>query len=88
MSAKKLLVTGGAGFIGSAVVRQVMAETDWNVLNVDCLTYAGNLASVAMYESDPRYQFAKLDITDFAAIEKENREKAQRRKQEVIDSRR
>ena len=70
MSAKNLLVTGGAGFIGSAVVRQIMAETDWNVLNVDCLTYAGNLASVAMYESDPRYQFAKLDITDFAAIEK------------------
>jgi dTDP-glucose 4,6-dehydratase len=70
MSAKNLLVTGGAGFIGSAVVRQIMAETDWNVLNVDCLTYAGNLASVAMYASDPRYQFAKLDITDFAALEK------------------
>ncbi len=70
MSAKNLLVTGGAGFIGSAVIRQVMAETDWNILNVDCLTYAGNLASVAMVESDPRYQFAKLDITDFPAIEK------------------
>jgi len=70
MSAKNLLLTGGAGFIGSAVVRQVMAETDWNVLNVDCLTYAGNLASVAMHESDPRYRFAKLDITDFAVIEK------------------
>ena len=70
MTHKNLLVTGGAGFIGSAVVRQVLAETDWNVLNVDCLTYAGNLASVAMCESDPRYQFTKLDITDYAGIEK------------------
>jgi len=69
MTNKNLLVTGGAGFIGSAVVRQIMAETDWNVLNVDCLTYAGNLASVAMVESDPRYQFAKIDITDFQALE-------------------
>ena len=70
MKGKKLLVTGGAGFIGSAVVRQVMAETDWQVLNVDCLTYAGNLASVAMVADDPRYQFAKLDITDLAAMQK------------------
>lgn len=69
MTAKKLLVTGGAGFIGSAVVRQVMAETDWQVLNVDCLTYAGNLASVAVVEDDPRYRFAKLDITDHAAMQ-------------------
>ena len=69
MTNKNLLVTGGAGFIGSAVVRQIMAETDWNVLNVDCLTYAGNLASVAMVEADPRYQFAKIDITDFQALE-------------------
>ena len=67
---KNLLVTGGAGFIGSAVVRQVLAETEWNVLNVDCLTYAGNLASIAMCESDSRYQFAKLDITDYPGIEK------------------
>ena len=69
MTNKNLLVTGGAGFIGSAVVRQIMAKTDWNVLNVDCLTYAGNLASVAMVEADPRYQFAKIDITDFQALE-------------------
>lgn len=69
MSAKKILVTGGAGFIGSAVVRQIMAETDWQLLNVDKLTYAGNPASVAMVADDPRYRFSQTDICDMPAID-------------------
>ena len=69
MSNKKLLVTGGAGFIGSAVVRQCIASTNWQLLNVDCLTYAGNLASLLAVSDDSRYQFAQVDITDFAAME-------------------
>lgn len=65
---RRLLITGGAGFIGSAVVRMVIAETDWTVLNVDKLTYAGNLDSVALVASDPRYRFARQDIGDRAAM--------------------
>jgi len=60
----KLLVTGGAGFIGSAVVRQIIAETDWAVINLDKLTYAGNLDSVAQASLSPRYRLAQLDILD------------------------
>ena len=68
MSDKKILVTGGAGFIGSAVVRHLIGKTDWQVLNVDCLTYAGNLASLESVSSNPRYSFSKIDITDHRAI--------------------
>ncbi|MGP1395580.1 MAG: dTDP-glucose 4,6-dehydratase [Inquilinaceae bacterium] len=65
---RRLLITGGAGFIGSAVVRMVIAETDWTVLNVDKLTYAGNLESIAEVASDPRYRFARQDIGDRTAM--------------------
>lgn len=61
---KKLLVTGGAGFIGSEVCRQVIAQTGWSLVNLDKLTYAGNLQSLAMIASDPRYEFVKGDIGD------------------------
>ena len=60
----KLIVTGGAGFIGSAVVRQIIAETDWRVINLDKLTYAGNLDSVAPASTNLRYRLAQLDILD------------------------
>ena len=60
----KLLVTGGAGFIGSAVIRQIIAETNWRVVNLDKLTYAGNLDSVAPVSANPRYRLAQLDILD------------------------
>lgn len=62
--AKKFLVTGGAGFIGSAVVRCLISETSHRVLVVDKLTYAGNLESLASIASDPRYTFVRGDVAD------------------------
>ena len=60
----KILVTGGAGFIGSAVVRHIINNTNDDVVNVDCLTYAGNLDSLPGTESCDRYAFEKVDICD------------------------
>ncbi|MEO9827686.1 MAG: dTDP-glucose 4,6-dehydratase [Paracoccaceae bacterium] len=60
----KLLVTGGAGFIGSAVCREIITHTDHSVVNLDKLTYAANLASLDPVSSDPRYRFVQLDICD------------------------
>ncbi|HET6567116.1 MAG TPA: dTDP-glucose 4,6-dehydratase [Rhodothermales bacterium] len=61
---KVILVTGGAGFIGSALVRYLIGETDHTVINVDKLTYAGNLSTVAPVAASPRYHFEQVDITD------------------------
>jgi len=60
----KIIVTGGAGFIGSALVGHLVAHTDHPVLVVDKLTYAGNLASLASVQSHPRYHFSHTDICD------------------------
>jgi dTDP-glucose 4,6-dehydratase len=65
---KRLLITGGAGFIGSAVVRHVIRETEHRVCVVDKLTYAGNLGSLAPVADDPRYAFVKADIADAAKM--------------------
>ncbi|MFC4172954.1 dTDP-glucose 4,6-dehydratase [Microvirga sp. GCM10011540] len=62
--AKKFLVTGGAGFIGSAVVRKLVRDTSHDVLVVDKLTYAGNLESLAPVANSPRYSFEHADIAD------------------------
>jgi dTDP-glucose 4,6-dehydratase len=64
MSAPLLLVTGGAGFIGSAVVRHLIERTDYRVLNVDKLTYAGHLSTVESVAGDARYAFERADICD------------------------
>ena len=65
----KILVTGGAGFIGSAVIRHIINDTDDIVLNIDKLTYAGNLESLKDIEQSPRYEFQQIDICDKEALE-------------------
>jgi dTDP-glucose 4,6-dehydratase len=68
--AKRIVVTGGAGFIGSAVCRFLIGQTNHSVCNVDKLTYAGNLDSLREIASDPRYRFVQADICDRQAIER------------------
>jgi len=63
-------VTGGAGFIGSAVIRHLINKTNHQVVNVDKLTYAGNLESLISVSDNPRYQFEQIDICDAKAIKR------------------
>src|SRR5690606_15639949 len=67
-SSMRIMVTGGAGFIGSAVIRMLIGDTDHHVLNIDCLTYAGNLDSLAGVSENNRYSFSCTDIRDMAAL--------------------
>ena len=66
----RILVTGGAGFIGSALVRHLVANTEHEVLNFDKLTYAGVLSSLAEVEDSERYTFVRADIADAEAVRK------------------
>lgn len=70
----RVLITGGAGFIGSAVVRQYIRETDDTVINVDALTYAGNPESLGEAREHPRQIFEHVDITNRAALHRVFRE--------------
>ena len=65
-----ILVTGGAGFIGSAVIRHIINNTNNHVLNVDKLTYAGNLESLKSMDTNSRYQFSRTDICDREALDR------------------
>jgi dTDP-glucose 4,6-dehydratase len=69
-SKHKALVTGGAGFIGSALVGKLIAETDWQVIVYDALTYAGNAANLAPFVGNPRLTFVHADICDATAVAK------------------
>ena len=68
---KKIIITGGAGFIGSHLVRRfVKTYPDYSIINLDKLTYAGNLANLKDIEAEPNYQFVKGDIVDINFIQK------------------
>ncbi len=65
----KLVVTGGAGFIGSAVIRHIINNTADEVVNLDKLTYAGNLESLAEVSESDRYRFEQVDICNRAEVD-------------------
>lgn len=65
-----ILITGGAGFIGSAVVRHIINDTQNSVVNLDKLTYAGNLESLSLVADNPRYSFEQVDICDRAELDR------------------
>jgi len=71
MAEMKLLVTGGAGFIGSNFIRYILKEyPDWQAVNLDKLTYAGNLTNLKDAEGNPHYKFVRGDIADHKLVDK------------------
>ena len=69
MAKRSIVITGGAGFIGSHVVRLFVNKyPEYNIINLDKLTYAGNLANLKDIEDKPNYKFVKMDICDFEAF--------------------
>ena len=67
---KTIIVTGGAGFIGSALIRFIIHETNFKVVNVDKLTYSGNLESLGSIDQNRRYSFEQIDICDSSKLRK------------------
>ena len=73
---RNIVITGGAGFIGSHVVRLFVNKyPDYKIINLDKLTYAGNLANLKDIEDKPNYEFVKMDICDFEGVLKLMQEK-------------
>ena len=70
MHNKKILITGGAGFIGSAVIRYIINNTEDSVINIDKLTYAGNLENLKEIERSNRYKFERVDICDISELDR------------------
>lgn len=68
MAQKSLVITGGAGFIGSALIRHLICFSDYRIINVDKLTYAGNLESLSKIKEHPNYSFVQADICDAAKM--------------------
>ena len=66
----RILITGGAGFIGSALVRHIISDTEHQVINIDKLSYAGNCESIGSIKDASRYIFEKVDICDVAQIDR------------------
>lgn len=66
----KLMITGGAGFIGSALIRHIIKSTEHSVINVDSLTYSGNLANLDEVTNSPRYQMERVDVCDRISLNK------------------
>ena len=67
---KTFIITGGAGFIGSAVIRHIINNTPHSVINVDKLTYAGNLDSLSSIENSSRYIFENIDICNASEVKR------------------